>query len=54
MSAHRTTLAGQDTLLACWRALARTPFGPRTLVHARHAVAALSPDFAHFNNAIHR
>jgi GNAT superfamily N-acetyltransferase len=52
MSAYRTALAGQDTLLACWRALARTSFGPGTLVHTRHAVAALFPDFAYFNNAI--
>ena len=30
MPAHTTALAGQDTLLACWRALSDTAFGPLT------------------------
>ena len=52
MSAHRTALAGQDTLLACWRALGGSSFGPGQLVHTHHAIAAVFPKFAYFNNAI--
>ena len=45
-------LAGQDTLLACWRALADTELGPGRLIETRHAIAAVFPDSAYFNNAI--
>src|SRR5690242_16876530 len=45
-------LAGQDTLLSCWRALTTTEFGPGRLVETPHAIAAVFPDFAYFNNAV--
>lgn len=52
MPVRTAALAGQDTLLSCWRALAATGFGPGQLVATRHAVAAVFPDSAYFNNAI--
>jgi GNAT superfamily N-acetyltransferase len=45
-------LPGQDTLQGCWRALADTAFGPGRLVATSHAVAAVFPNAAYFNNAI--
>jgi hypothetical protein len=47
-----TALAGQDTLVSCWRALADTEFGPGQLVETRHAIAAVFPESAYFNNTI--
>jgi GNAT superfamily N-acetyltransferase len=52
MPVHTDLLAGQDTLLSCWRALADTEFGPGRLVETPHATAAVFPDSAYFNNAI--
>ena len=45
-------LPGQETLLACWAALARISRGAR-LIRAAIASAAVFPDWAPLNNAIH-
>jgi GNAT superfamily N-acetyltransferase len=52
MPAPTNALAGQDTLLSCWRALAHTPFGPGQLVATPDAIVAIFPRSAYFNNAI--
>lgn len=44
------TLPGQDTLLACWQALAR--ISPGRLVSVPGAIAAVFPESAYLNNAI--
>ena len=44
-------LPGQDTLVACWRALARTSCGA-TVVGSPRAIVATFPSFAPMNNAI--
>src|SRR4051812_45103229 len=44
-------LAGQDTLVACWKALAATSPGA-TVVESVNAVIATFPAFAPINNAI--
>jgi GNAT superfamily N-acetyltransferase len=51
MTGIRTVLPGQDTVLACWSALARISAGAR-LVHTAGAVAAVFPSWAPLNNAI--
>lgn len=52
MSADTVALAGQDTLLSCWRALTATEFGPGQLIETPHVVAAVFAEFDYFNNAI--
>lgn len=52
MHVDTSAIVGQDTLLSCWRALADTEFGPGRLVETPHAIAAVFPEFAYFNNAI--
>jgi ribosomal protein S18 acetylase RimI-like enzyme len=47
----RGSLPGQDTLVACWRATARTSPGARIIEHDDF-VAAVFPAFAPMNNAI--
>jgi len=46
------TLAGQETMLSCWRALAGTPFGPGRVVDRSLFAAAVFPASAYFNNAV--
>jgi len=47
------TFPGQDTLLACWNALATLSPGAR-LLHTHEAVAAVFPEWLPLNNAILR
>jgi GNAT superfamily N-acetyltransferase len=51
MPSTRTTLPGEDTLLACWTALTSLTAGAR-LVRTEDAVAAVFPAWAPLNNAI--
>ena len=53
MTAGRASgpLAGEDTLVACWRALARTS-SDATVVQTSGAIVATFPSFAPMNNAI--
>lgn len=51
MSSTMMTLPGQDTLVACWQALAQLSPGAR-LVHSSTALAAVFPQWAPLNNAI--
>ncbi len=44
-------LPGEDTLVACWGALARTSPGA-TVVQSSSAIVASFPSFAPMNNAI--
>ena len=44
-------LSGQDTLVACWNAVARTSFGA-TVVQSPRAIVATFPAFEPMNNAI--
>jgi hypothetical protein len=51
MSSYATPLPGQDTLIACWRSLAKLSPGAR-VVNSTVAVAAVFPSWAPLNNAI--
>jgi GNAT superfamily N-acetyltransferase len=51
VSTDVNTLPGQETLVACWRALAQTSGGAR-LVHSSAAIAAVFPAWEPLNNAI--
>ncbi len=51
MSSKIIALAGQETLLACWSALARTSPGA-TLIRSAATAAAVFPTWAPLNNAI--
>ncbi len=51
MSSKNTALAGQETLLACWSALARMSPGA-TLIRSAATAAAVFPAWAPLNNAI--
>ncbi len=51
MSSYATALPGQDTLIACWRSLAKLSPGAR-VVNSTVAVAAVFPSWAPLNNAI--
>ena len=53
MSSTVATFPGQDTLLACWSALATRSPGAR-LVHTDEAIAAVFPAWLPLNNAILR
>ena len=48
---RRIRLPGQETLLACWRALTQLSPGARVVTFA-HAVAAVFPSWAPLNNAV--
>ncbi len=51
MSSAATTLPGQDTLIACWRALALTSSGAEVICTGA-TTAAVFPSWAPLNNAI--
>ncbi len=51
MSTAGRSLAGQDTLVACWRALGQNSAGAR-ITNSSAAIAAVFPAWAPLNNAI--